>query len=447
MATPNKPAKADNKFASFCDGGIIFSLCALVFVLPASIAFLESFAALAITFYLLKKINRIVVDWPSRASSLNALGKLYFIWKGFCPPVNFLNRPLAILTLAFFISVLFSQYPALSFTAFIGKFIKCVFLYFSFIEASTSEKRIRIFLNFFLAAAFITVVNGIFQHYTGRDFLKGHLIAGGRINSFFYTANGFGAFLLPLIGVLSHLLYTAIARKKAWLLAGAWALFLALSLVCLCLTYSRSSWVGYFSILFAMLLLDWRKIFFVAGLFLICTLIFLPSLDKVRHMHLVIDTETIVQQNKSVESVLEQGGSGRFGFWSKAVSIIRSSPVWGTGLNTYTRILKQDPDMTKWWYAHNCYLQLAAETGLTGLACFLWMLFVLFRNGLYYCHHIKDTWQLTLLQGAVSGLFGFLVQSFFDNTFYTVQLGVLMWLFICLIVAVTRLDPSSRGNI
>ena len=447
MATPNNPTRVNNKFAAFCDGGIVFSLCAVVFVLPASIALLESFAALTATFYLLKKVNQIVLEWPFRAHSLNAFGKLRFIWNGFCPPVNVLNRPLQVLTLAFFISVLFSQYPALSFTAFIGKFIKCVFLYFSFIEVFINEKRIRIFLNFFLAAAFITVLNGIFQHYTGRDFLKGHLIAGGRLNSFFYTANGFGAFLLPVIGVVSHLLYTSIARKKTWLLAAAMALFLFLILVCLCWTYSRSSWIGFFSILFAMVLLDWRKIFFGAGVFLICALIFLPSLGKVRHMQLIVYQDTGFQKGESVESVLKQGGQGRIAFWEKAVSIIRSSPVCGTGLNTYTRIIKKDPDMTKWWYAHNCYLQLAAETGLIGLLSFLWVLFVVLRNGLRYSCRTKDQWPLAFLQGAVSGLFGFLIQSFFDNTFYTVQLGVLMWLFFGLIVALTRLNLVPQENI
>ena len=119
---------------------------------------------------------------------------------------------------------------------------------------------------------------------------------------------------------------------------------------------------------------------------------------------------------------------GRFSFWKNAISIVHSSPVWGTGLNTYTRVLRRNPNRGTWWYAHNCYLQTAAETGLLGLACFLWMLFVLLRHGLVHCQQIKDLWPLTFLQGTVAGLIGFLAQSFFDNTFYTVQLSMLMWL-------------------
>jgi len=106
----------------------------------------------------------------------------------------------------------------------------------------------------------------------------------------------------------------------------------------------------------------------------------------------------------------------------------------------------RNPDPKTWWYAHNCYLQLTAETGIFGLVSFLWVLFVLLVHGSHYCRQIKDLWPLTFLQGAVCGLFGFLVQSFFDNTFYTVQLGMLMWLIFGLTSALTGLNQSSEGQ-
>ncbi len=444
----------DNKFSDFCDGGIVFSLCASIFVLPASIALLDSFAALAVFIYFLKKINRMGIDWPLRASHSNLLGKIHFIWKGFAPPVNFLNRPLQFLALAVFISVLFSQYPTLSLFAFFGKFLKCVFLYFSFIEAFSDEKRIRIFLGFFLLSALIAALSGLVQHYTGRDFIKGHFVGyenfilSERVSSSFSSANGFGAYLLPVIGLVAHFLYTAIARHKSRILGGGLTLLLVLLLACLCWTYSRSSWIGYLFILFLMVWIDRRKALFAGALFLVFYFIFLPSLNQARNLNLLNDNSSGVRMKNenllySIKPDLEDVGSGRLAYWKKAVSIIRSSPVWGTGLNTYTKIIRRDPDPSTWRYAHNGYLQMAAETGLVGLACFLWMLFVLLGHGLNYCKQIKDAWPLTFLQGTVSGLFGFFVQSFFDNTFYTVQLSMLMWMIFGLMAAVTRLKFNS----
>jgi len=157
---------------NFCDRGIVFGLCASIFVLPASVAYLDSFAALTVFFYLLKKIYRIGIDWPLRSAHLNILGKARSIWNGFAPPENILGRPLQLLSLAIFISVIFSQYPTLSLLAFFGKFVKGVFVYFSFIEAMRGEKRVRMFLTFFLASAFITALYGVIQQFYGHDFIK-----------------------------------------------------------------------------------------------------------------------------------------------------------------------------------------------------------------------------------------------------------------------------------
>jgi len=453
MDIPNKSTISLNTIGTFCDWGMVYALSAAVFFLPVSIALLNTFAVLAIFFYLLKKITRIVIDWPLKTTNLNFNGKIRFIWESLGAPVNVLNRPLLFLVFAMFLSVVFSQYPALSLKAFVGKFLKCVFLYFSFIEVFTDEKRIWMFLKFFMAGAFLTALSGVIQHFFGWEFFRKHLLTGNRVNSFFYTANGFGAYLLPVIGLVIHFLYTAIVRNKSWVSGVVLAFFLVLLLTCLCWTYSRSSWIGFLAILFAMVLLDWRKLLIVGALLLVFIFIFLPSLNNVRHMHLINDSGRVCKlQNEDYNHgvnciqyftfVIEQGGGdGRVNFWKKAVSIIRLSPVCGTGLNTYSRIIKRDPNRDTWWYAHNCYLQLTAETGLIGLTCFLWMLFVLLRHGFNCCKQIKDLWPLTILQGTLAGLFGFLVQSCFDNTFYTVQLGMLMWFFFGLMMAVTRLKP------
>jgi O-antigen ligase len=198
--------------------------------------------------------------------------------------------------------------------------------------------------------------------------------------------------------------------------------------------------------------LDRRKWLLTGALFLIFIFIFLPSLNSVRNLTLINDNSSGMRANSenflnNIQPAFGDVGSGRFTFWKKAISIVRSSPVWGTGLNTYTRVLMRNPDRGTWWYAHNSYLQMAAETGMLGLAAFLWMLFVLLRHGVYYCQQIKDLWLLTFLQGTMTCLIGFLVQSFFDNTFYTVQLSVLMWLIFGLMVAMTRTTPRPQENI
>ena len=219
MAIPNKSNNIADCLEIFCDKGIIFSLCAAVFVLPVSIALLDSFAGLAVFFYFFKKINRICLGWSLKAVSLDLCAKFNFIWKGLAPCLNCLNRPLQFLVAAFFISVVFSQYPGHSLFAFFGKFLKCVFVFFSFIEAFQNEDHIWVFLKCFGASAFITALSGATEHYRGTDFIRGHTVGAEnfvstqRINSTFFGANGFGAYLLPVIGLTAHFLYVLIVRR------------------------------------------------------------------------------------------------------------------------------------------------------------------------------------------------------------------------------------------
>jgi len=439
------------KFGVFCDSVIFISLCTIILVLPASIGLLSSFAGLTILFYLFKKINQIIIDWTLKASGLSVWGKINFVWQGFAPPFNFLNRPLQFLTLAILISVVFSHYPSKSLFALFGKFLKSLFLYFSCIEVFKDEKRIGIFVGVMLGSAFLMSVGGVIQHFSGMDFIKGNLIQGERINASFHTANGLGAYFVPIIGLALSLLYSALVQKRSWFIGGLLAILSFFLLTALCWTFSRSAWVGYLISLGILFLLDYRKVLFIGSLILVFIFIFSPSLNHVRHLFLINDdpkaTERFVLPSYDIKEVLKFRGSGRLVYWEKAISIIRSSPVTGTGLNTYAMVIRLDPNpQVRNWYAHNCYLQMAAETGLLGLACFLYLLFVLLWQCFRHCHQVENSWDLAILQGAISGLCGFLVQSFFDNTFYNVQLGVLMWLFFGLMVALTRLPALQKND-
>jgi putative inorganic carbon (HCO3(-)) transporter len=457
MAILRTATPIQDNLSEFCDQGIIFSLCLLIFVLPASIAILDVCAALAVLFYMLKKISRIIAQWPSAAPRLGLTEKIKFVWNGFAPGKSSLARPLQFLALAVFISVLFSQYPDLSVKAFFGKFVKCMFLYICFIEAFNNKKRLWTFVAVLFLSAFIASLSGAFQHYTGKDFIKGrplgteNYVTVSRVSSSFAGANSFGPYILLVLSLAVHLLFSTFNRPASWLARTALVLLAGLLLACLCWTYSRSSWVGFLVILFVTVLLDRRKMILVGSLLLVFIFVFLPSLQSIRHMNLTNDSShrAVSDAGKGsphsgpvLGSLLQNGGSGRLSYWKRAVSVIESSPIFGTGPNTYARVLMRDTDPKEIWYAHNGYLQMAAETGLAGLACFLWVLFVLFSQAIRSCKKIKDIYPLALLQGSIAGLSGFLVQSFFDNTFYTVQLSMLMWVFFGFMSALTFL-PSE----
>ncbi|MCK5082818.1 MAG: hypothetical protein KAR31_07910, partial [Candidatus Omnitrophica bacterium] len=97
-------------------------------------------------------------------------------------------------------------------------------------------------------------------------------------------------------------------------------------------------------------------------------------------------------------------------------------------------------------YPHNSYLQLISETGLVGIFVFLWMLITLFRCSFRAMKKIAVQSQRILLMGSLTGLLGFLIHSFFDTSFYSVQLGSLLWVTIGLVVAIQKIEFAKDAG-
>ncbi len=88
---------------------------------------------------------------------------------------------------------------------------------------------------------------------------------------------------------------------------------------------------------------------------------------------------------------------------------------------------------------------MVVEIGLLGLGTFLWSIFVLFKSSLQNLRKIKNEFWFFLIAGLLSGLFGFLVHSFFDTNFYSVQLGNLMWVVMGAIVVVQKIALDDQS--
>ena len=77
-------------------------------------------------------------------------------------------------------------------------------------------------------------------------------------------------------------------------------------------------------------------------------------------------------------------------------------------------------------YAHNCYLQVAAETGVVGLATFGWFLIVLMGAGWRAQRSpALGTEDRYLLLAWLAATTAFLTQAFFDTPFYSLRFAAL----------------------
>ena len=423
------------KFIIWCDKVMAFSMYALIYFLPISIALTETFSGLAIFLYFLKRgtlffygLKTGSSKWPSFFSS-------------FKPAANYLNKPIAVFLIINFLTVITSQFPRASIEGFVGKALEGVFIYFAFVEGISTKKRIKTFLAIFTISFFLICIDGLYQYFIGHDFIRGHIF-DGRISSSFRAANDFAAYLVVTIPVLFYLSLLSFPKEEkednkqayfSFFSSGKIRLILlflfVLSFACLVLTYSRGAWMA-FVLCASVLGIKTRKVFLFSALF-ITLFLFAFYHQSIR----VVPSENNWRTYFDWEN-------NRLKYWTRSISIIKDYPVLGSGLNTYSSIQwKYD---TGWGgYPHNSYLQMAAETGLFGLSAFLWMIIVLLKNSFKNLKRIKDPSARSLLLSFLAGLIGFLIHSFFDTNFYSVQLGSFMWLVMGLIVAVQKIDRSA----
>jgi putative inorganic carbon (HCO3(-)) transporter len=129
-----------------------------------------------------------------------------------------------------------------------------------------------------------------------------------------------------------------------------------------------------------------------------------------------------------VASISEIGKVDRWMMWQAAAGMIRDRPVLGHGLNTFMANY-----LTYWVggerqprYAHNCYLQVAAETGLIGLVAFVGLLACLFQRLVAGIRQASPA-ERPILLGFLAGLLAFAVQAGVDTNFYSLRQAALFW--------------------
>ncbi len=283
--------------------------------------------------------------------------------------------PLAIFVLLCLGSYFGSDYPAQSLRG-IFKLLQQVSIFLLVIRFFKGAGRLVLFERLFLISFIIIVLDCVFQYGLGRDFIRGFPAessgAGVRVSGSFKTYGKLGCFL---IGVLPYLA-ALVVQKIRGLEPGKTRKFLygmviILGAALLYLTRSRGAMLAFVLGLFGVLIAA-RQYKKMLGL-LLGFLVLLALMPRSMLIHLDADLK-------------EQSLVERYYLWDRAANVIKAKPWTGTGINTY-RAAHGRYDTTRNWrvrgyYAHNGYLQMAAETGLPSLLLFLVFLFQYFRLSL-----------------------------------------------------------------
>ena len=450
-------------------------LCGLIFFIPFSKAGVEVWLHLGFAGWLLKRF--VFARRRFRSS-----GKFSDFLSAFSLPLSILNKPIYILGILSFVSAIFSVDIGLAFEGVFGKLYTYFFIFFLVIEVVTKynpvePKQIKInscvlhrVLGVFIFSIVVIVIDGLYQLYSGKDFIRGFVLRGHRLGASFNNPNNFAAWIIAVLPVVSSFIFvppnrrprpsdvdecvkSSLRRDAASLEAGqaapqgrgrwyhgfypwgcikldvynrtlkfaARVFFLVITgfaILLLGLTFGRGAWLGYMlSLIFVGVVSLFIRVkcirsFSILGICLLTTVLSLAFLYAPAKKRLFTLAEGF-----------DAAGYRRLN-WQEALSIIEDYPILGTGPNTYSKIgpyykLRKGGGI----YPHNCYLHMTAELGLPGFGAFLWIIGRFFVLGIKAVKRDGNP----LLLGIMAGLLAFLIHSFFNTNLYALQLVALFW--------------------
>lgn len=399
------------KVINFCDKAALFSLYGVAYFLPISKAIIETFIYLSIAAFLVKKI----------------------LQRQFLPKTKINPAVFSYLIICFF-SIFISSNTRISSRAFLGKVLQDLAFFFVVVDVLNSRRRLKNVLYVLFVSSFLLGIDGIYQHFTHKEFIRNRPYDLPRIHATFPTANDFGCYLITVIPFSMVCFFDKFNFRKLFrfLFLGLFILLFA----CLMLTVSRGAWFGFIaSLLFISIWIKALGVFFLAlVIFIIATRQFYTPFLKSRLANFF---------------VFSDGGSiDRNMIWQIAGRMFMRRPLVGLGLGTFMFNFSKFASGTYPYsvpYAHNCYLQIAVEIGIFGLLSFLSILILFFSCGIDLIVTRQKTFFWYVLLASLAAILAYSVQMAVDTNLYSLDLGALFWFTLGLGVAAMKGIESGQA--
>ena len=309
-------------------------------------------------------------------------------------------------------SIAVSDFPMTSARGFVGKWLEYLMLFVMMADVGSRPGVARRGLVILACSAFAVVLQAVGQEWfvVPGPFQYHPALHYRRMTGPYENPIDLATYMMVVIPVLAS--YARVqATRGRWLLG-----ILVMALIgCLARTEALGAWLALCIGVVVIISVDrtMRRI----GIGLLVAVVVLAGAVLSRGGHL-----------SDVTSWSDIGKVDRLVMWQAAVGMIRDRPILGHGVNTFMA------NYLDYWvggerqprYAHNCYLQVAAETGLVGLLAFTALLWLLFARLVAGLRRIRDDDRMILL-GCLGGLLAFAVQAGIDTNFYSLRQAALFW--------------------
>lgn len=282
-------------------------------------------------------------------------------------------------------------------------------------------------------------LDALWQMYSGRDFIHGNIIQQAiglpRPTASFPNPNVMGVYLsalVPLIIGLALFYYKGIKKFIFGLICAVGAIGIATTL-------SRGTGLGlYLSTLFLSFM---KKSKIIIAVLLAVILIFpfvMPG--KIKQW----------AKDVNYNFIVFMCNPDRVYIYKTSINMIKAHPFLGVGVNTFSKNYgkyKIGPEEKGWEsgetkYAHNNFLHLGGETGLLGLAAFLWFLFIIFKQGFLLFRKLSDEYLKAVAVSLLACFIGFLVNGLTETSLYYPRVVMIFWYLIGISLALHKFAGS-----
>lgn len=315
------------------------------------------------------------------------------------------------------------------------RLLQYIFIFFVMADQIKDKKHM---LRIIIASAFglaLASSDAIWQVIFGKDFVRGYEpvvnIGIVRATASFKDSNVFGTYLsalAPLVLGVSFYYFKGVKKIVFTVIA-------LLSLIGIFLTYSRPTLLAIYVVLFFFSFARKNKAFILA--LIIFTLVSPFIMPKT-----VKDWAKEVDYNPARFMCNDD----RIAIYLNTLNMIKAHPVLGVGANTFMKNYKQYKNNPEYrnvvtadlLYAHNNFLHMAAEIGLTGLIIFLWLLFKLFSASFLIYRNSKDDFIRILCLSLSACLISFLINGLTESSLYSSTVAILFWFVAGFVLSLKR---------
>jgi putative inorganic carbon (HCO3(-)) transporter len=204
----------------------------------------------------------------------------------------------------------------------------------------------------------------------------------------------------------------------------------------LVMTHTRGAWIGF--VAGVILIVGFRQKRFLLALPVVAVVIFLASPEAVRmRIRSLVDPQDVTARE-------------RLYMWGSGLQMLRDHPWTGVGINGVKHVYQayKHPNAVRDQRAHlhSNPMQIAAERGLIGVACWLWIWVAFYRQAWKIFRGLEPTEYSAhaLVIGSLASVTGFHVAGLFEYNFGDSEVIMLVYFLMALPYVVRVVDREAR---